>query len=61
MPHYFELVRALAGEHIPQHPEVIAARDAMLDATCYPDPNNMVLAQDILEHHHTNHGRPGGG
>lgn len=48
VPHYLDLVRALASEHIPRHPEVIAARDAMLDATCYPDPNNMVLAQDIL-------------
>ncbi len=48
VPHFLEMVRALASEHIPRHPVVIAARDAMLDDTCYKDLNNMVLAQDIL-------------
>ncbi len=48
VPHYLELVRALASEHIPRYEDVIAARDAMLDDTCYRDPGNMILAQDIL-------------
>jgi 5-methylcytosine-specific restriction protein B len=46
--HYYAIIKDLVTHHLPKFPEVIAQRDAMLDATCYPDTANMILAQDIL-------------
>jgi len=45
--HYYtiieELITALAN-----HPEVINEKNNRLDESCYPDTNNLILAQDIL-------------
>ena len=45
--HYYSIVDQLVGV-LNDHPEVVTERDAMLDESCYPDPGNRILAQDIF-------------
>lgn len=46
--HYLELIEDLIDVYIKPDEELISLKEKFLDDECYPDPNHLILAQDIL-------------
>ncbi len=46
--HYLEMINELINEHIIYHKELLQLKSELLDKDCYQDPQNKILAQDIL-------------
>jgi hypothetical protein len=47
LEHYYSLVQNLASE-LKLHPDILQWEKSNLDSDCYPDPNHLLLAQDIF-------------
>lgn len=48
MIHYYILVADFINNYLSKYPQTIEDNKKLLDSTCYPDPNKLILAQDIL-------------
>ncbi|MCF8379409.1 MAG: EVE domain-containing protein [Bacteroidales bacterium] len=46
--HYYEIIKNFVTERLSKENDLLAWKDGILDESCYPDHNNLILAQDIF-------------